>query len=72
MSYKLKRPQPLPKGTRIVITSHFDNSSRNKFNPDPTKTIRYGEPSDEEMADGWIEYIEDKQPGAEVGRKSKR
>ncbi len=69
MSYKLKRPQPLPKGTRIVITSHFDNSSRNKFNPDPAKTIRYGEPSDEEMADGWIEYIEDKPESGGRGKK---
>jgi len=55
--YKLKHPVPIEKGTKIIITAHFDNSVNNKDNPDPTKTIRYGEPSTEEMMGGWFEYI---------------
>lgn len=55
--YKLKHPVALEKGTQIVITAHFDNSTNNPNNPDPTKTIRWGEPSYEEMMDGWFEYI---------------
>jgi hypothetical protein len=55
--YKLKRPVALERGTKIVITAHFDNSANNPNNPDPTKTIRWGEPSYEEMTDGWFEYI---------------
>jgi hypothetical protein len=48
---------PIENGTRIVITAHFDNSPNNRYNPDPTKTIRWGEPSTEEMMDGWLEFI---------------
>ena len=55
--YKLKRPVALQRGTKIVITAHFDNSANNPANPDPGKTIRWGEPSYEEMMDGWFEYI---------------
>ena len=55
--YKLAKPVPIEKGTRIFITAHFDNSPNNHVNPDPTKTIRWGEPSYEEMMDGWIEFV---------------
>jgi hypothetical protein len=54
--YKLARPEPVKAGTRIVITAHFDNSPNNPANPDPGKAIRWGEPSYEEMMDGWLEY----------------
>src|SRR5262249_18320045 len=33
--YKLKQPLPIPKGARLFVTAHFDNSAKNKFNPDP-------------------------------------
>jgi hypothetical protein len=56
-TYQLKNPGLLPKGTKFIITAHFDNSAKNKYNPDPTKVIRWGEPSTEEMMDGWIEYV---------------
>ncbi|MCI0366594.1 MAG: hypothetical protein L0219_22245, partial [Phycisphaerales bacterium] len=60
--YKLKRPHPIPKGTRIVITTYFDNSAKNRSNPDPTKAVRWGSPSESEMMDGWFEYVADKAP----------
>ena len=60
--YKLKKPDLLEKGTVIYITAHFDNSANNPINPDPSKAIRYGEPSYEEMMGGWFEYI-DAPPG---------
>lgn len=55
--YKLRKPVYLEKGTRMEITAHFDNSANNPANPDPTKVIRWGEPSYEEMMDGWFEFI---------------
>ncbi|MBZ5593899.1 MAG: heme-binding domain-containing protein [Acidobacteriia bacterium] len=55
--YQLNQPVAIEKGTKIIITAHFDNSPNNKYNPDPSKTIRWGEPSTEEMMDGWFEYI---------------
>ena len=55
--YQLAKPLAIEKGTKIIITAHFDNSPNNKYNPDPSKAIRWGEPSTEEMMDGWFEYI---------------
>ena len=60
--YELAQPLPVQKGTRLIITAHFDNSANNKWNPDPTKTIRWGEPSTAEMMDGWVEYIDAPSP----------
>jgi len=57
--YKLKAPLALPKGTRVVITAHFDNSERNKYNPDPAKAVRWGDPTYDEMMIGWMGYTVD-------------
>jgi len=55
--YRLKNPMEIPKGSRIIVTAHFDNSARNKHNPDPTKAVRWGDPSYDEMMIGWLEYL---------------
>ena len=57
--YYLKRPVSLPKGTKLIVTAHFDNSDKNKYNPDATKAIRWGDPTYEEMMIGWMEYYVD-------------
>ena len=59
--YYLKKPSALPKGTKIVVTAYFDNSSKNKYNPDPTKVVRFGEPTYDDMMIGWINYTVDSQ-----------
>ncbi len=56
IEYKLKDPVPAPKGSRLIVTAHFDNSANNPANPDPSKTIRWGEPTSEEMAASWVLY----------------
>lgn len=61
--YRFAEPIAVPKGSRLMITAHFDNSLNNAANPDATKPIRWGAPSDEEMMDGWLEYVDPK-PGA--------
>ena len=58
ITYKLTEPKYLPSGTRLAIISHFDNSSNNPLNPDPTQVVRWGEASEMEMMDGWIEYLD--------------
>jgi hypothetical protein len=60
--YKLEAPIPIPKGAKLIVTAHYDNSTANKFNPDPSKDIRWGDPGTDEMLVGWTEYIVDKQP----------
>jgi len=59
--YYLKKSIALPKGTKIVVTALFDNSSRNKYNPDPKQAVRFGDPTYDDMMIGWISYTVDKQ-----------
>jgi hypothetical protein len=49
--------QPLlPAGTILHLTSWYDNSPGNKFNPDPDNTITYGQRTVDEMGGAWISY----------------
>jgi mono/diheme cytochrome c family protein len=57
--YYTAKPIPIPKGTKILVTGYFDNSSKNKYNPDPTKAVRFGDPTYDEMMVGMIEYTVD-------------
>ncbi|HEX4947050.1 MAG TPA: thiol-disulfide isomerase [Blastocatellia bacterium] len=58
--YKLKAPVALPKGARLMITGWFDNSAKNKLNPDPTQTVRFGEPTYDEMLVGFFDIARPK------------
>lgn len=64
-TYFLKKQFVLPKGTKLVTTAYFDNSANNPLNPDPSKTIRWGEPSNEEMMGFWLAYADVKAPDGE-------
>ncbi len=55
LSYYLAPQLRLPGGTRIECTAHFDNSANNPLNPDPTKTVRFGPQSWDEMMIGYFE-----------------
>jgi hypothetical protein len=59
LTYVLEKPVALPKGTRLDCVAHFDNSTRNKFNPDPTREVRWGDQTWEEMMIGWFGYTRD-------------
>ena len=59
-TYHAKEPIRIPKGTRIEVTGEFDNSSNNRWNPDPKQAVRWGAASEMEMMDGWMEYVEAK------------
>ena len=58
LKYRLQDPIFVPKGTRLILTFHYDNSPNNHSDIDPGRTVRWGEPSEEEMMSGWIDYIE--------------
>lgn len=57
--YWLKRPVNIPKGTKLIVTAHFDNSTKNKYNPDPAKDVRWGDPTYDEMMIGWMDITID-------------
>jgi hypothetical protein len=51
----------VPKGTKLHVSAHFDNSPNNKFNPNPNKTVYYGDMTwDEMMFPSWGVVVEDK------------
>jgi hypothetical protein len=56
LGYDLKQPLRLPKGTRVDCVAHFDNSPNNKYNPDSTKEVKWGDQTWEEMMIGWFSY----------------
>jgi hypothetical protein len=49
LGYELAEPLDLPKGSKLLTVSYYDNSAANKFNPDPTKNVRFGPQSWDEM-----------------------
>jgi hypothetical protein len=59
LGYVFTQPVDLPKGTRLIGISHFDNSSANRFNPDPTKEIRWGLQNWDEMSNCFIGLVFD-------------
>jgi hypothetical protein len=68
--------QPLlPAGTVLHLTSWYDNSPGNKFNPDPDNTITYGQRTVDEMGGAWISYYnltEEEYKQQVEARKAKR
>ena len=59
--YMLVEPKLMPKGTRLICTAYFDNSTDNPANPDPSKTITYGDQTWDEMMFGFYSSVDPKQ-----------
>jgi hypothetical protein len=49
VEYELQEPLRIPKGSRLEVTSYFDNSTGNRVNPDPSAEVRWGDQTWEEM-----------------------
>ena len=62
LHYVLKQPKLIPKGSTLKITAAFDNSAGNKANPDPTKLVRWGSQTVDEMMIGYVEYFRPLKP----------
>ena len=59
LGFDLEKPLPIAKGTRIVGIAHYDNSANNKFNPDPTKLIFWGQQNWDEMQNCFMGFLVD-------------
>jgi len=57
--YEPKENILLPKGTKVACTAHYDNSANNPNNPDPTKNVKWGDQSWEEMMVGFFDVVFD-------------
>ena len=53
-TYRLKEPKRMPKGTWIICTGAFDNSSGNPSNPNPKIPVYWGDQSFNEMFIGFM------------------
>jgi len=67
--YRMQDPVRVEKGSRLIVTAHYDNSPNNPANPDPSQAIRWGDKSEEEMMTSWIEYFDAKPGGVDAARK---
>ncbi len=56
--YVLNPSKFIPAGTRIVLDMTWDNSAQNPGNPDPSKAVRWGDQTWEEMNVGWFRFRE--------------
>ena len=61
--YTLAESRAMPTGTRIDCVAHFDNSKANLANPDPSKTVTWGDQTYEEMMIGYVDFINDEKVG---------
>jgi mono/diheme cytochrome c family protein/peroxiredoxin len=60
--YAFKKPLDIPAGSKIRVTAKYDNTKDNPFNPDPSKTVRFGEQTFEEMMIGYFDYLPNPAP----------
>lgn len=57
--YRFANAPAVPKGTKLHCTAHYDNSTNNRNNPDPTRTVTWGDQTWEEMMIGWVDFYVD-------------
>ena len=57
LRYDYKQPKLIPRGSTLKITAVYDNSAENKANPDPTKLVKWGSQTVDEMMLGYFEYF---------------
>jgi hypothetical protein len=55
LSYRLSEPRRLKAGTRLRAIAWYDNSRNNPHNPDPEKTVTWGDQTSDEMMVGFFD-----------------
>lgn len=56
-NYVLAEPVFMPKGSKLRVTSVWDNSADNPYNPDPSATVEYGPWTNDEMINSWSHVV---------------
>jgi hypothetical protein len=55
LGYKLAEPRELKAGARLRAIAWYDNSKNNPHNPDPEKTVTWGDQTSQEMMVGFFD-----------------
>ncbi len=58
LNYVFAEPKYMPKGSILRVTAHYDNSAANRYNPDPSAAVRWGNQTWEEMLIGYYGTID--------------
>ena len=57
LTYYLAQADSSGEGSKVQVIAEFDNSADNKYNPDPTKEVHWGEQTFEEMMMGYFSVV---------------
>jgi AhpC/TSA family len=57
--YEFRTPVDVPAGSKLLATAWYDNSKNNPWNPDPSKEVRWGPQTYEEMMIGYFDFVAD-------------
>ncbi len=60
VAYTLAKPLAVPAGSTLTCTATFDNSPGNPANPNPAKSVTWGQQTWEEMMIGFVETVEER------------
>jgi mono/diheme cytochrome c family protein len=55
LSYRLAEPRELKAGTELQAVAYYDNSRKNRHNPDPDASVRWGDQTYDEMMVGFFD-----------------
>lgn len=69
LRYELAAPVTLPAGTPVRYIAWYDNSSKNPANPDPKKTVKWGDQTYDEMFLGYAEWYSPLLPAKKEEKK---
>jgi mono/diheme cytochrome c family protein len=58
LRYELEEPIFMPTGSVLEAEFHYDNSSSNRFNPDPTAEVHWGDQTWQEMMLGYYGTVD--------------
>jgi len=65
MGFALEKPIDAPKGSRLEVAAHFDNSANNPRNPNPNTDVWWGDQTWEEMMVPWFGVLAGKRADRE-------
>jgi len=57
LAYTYAEPRLMPAGTRLIAVGAFDNSEQNPYNPDPARSVPWGQQSWDEMFFGAMQWV---------------
>ncbi len=57
LQYRFAEQVTAPRGSTLIYTAWYDNSTKNPANPDPKKVVHWGQQTYDEMHLGYVEYV---------------